>query len=230
MDPLANTPWSAASTVEGFSKGQPNRVLVDYATHVLAGRSNVRALDVGCGAGRNAVPLAALGWKVVGLDLSRPMLEAAAARAEREQLSGRVALAMAPMDVLPVANASADLVVAHGIWNLAKSSAEMRRAIAEAARVARPGAALFVFTFSRNTLPADASPVPGESFVFNQFSGAPQCFLTEDQLLAELSAAGFVRDSVVPLTEYNRPPANSLGVMSGPVIYEAAFRRRAGDA
>jgi ubiquinone/menaquinone biosynthesis C-methylase UbiE len=228
MDPLANTPWTAASTVEGFSKGQPNRVLMDYAARVLAGRSNARALDIGCGAGRNAVPLAALGWKVVGLDLSRPMLEAAAARADREQVSGRVALAMAPMDALPIADASADLIVAHGIWNLARSSAEMRRAIAGAARVARPGAALFVFTFSRNTLPPDATPVTGESFVFNQFSGDPQCFLTEDELLAEMKAAGFVRDSALPLTEYNRPAPNSLRTMSGPVVYEAAFRRTAG--
>jgi len=43
-------------------------------------------------------------------------------------------------------------------------------------------------------------------------------------------AAAARRARVLPLTEYNRPPANSLGVMSGPVIYEAAFLRRAGDA
>jgi ubiquinone/menaquinone biosynthesis C-methylase UbiE len=228
MDPLANTPWSTASTVEGFSKGQPNRVLIDYAARVLAGRPDARALDIGCGAGRNAVPLAALGWKVVGLDLSRPMLEAAAARAEREGVPGRIALIMAPMDFLPLADSSADLIVAHGIWNLARSSGEMLRAIAEAARVARPGAALFVFTFSMNTLAPDATPLAGESFVFTQFSGEPQCFLTEEQLLAAMSAAGFVRDPAVPLTEYNRPSPNSLRTIGGPVIYEAAFRRATG--
>jgi ubiquinone/menaquinone biosynthesis C-methylase UbiE len=53
------------------------------------------------------------------------------------------------MDRLPLGDASIDLVVAHGIWNLARSAAEFRRAIAEAARVARPDAGLFVFTFSR---------------------------------------------------------------------------------
>jgi hypothetical protein len=46
-------------------------------------------------------------------------------------------------------------VVAHGIWNLARTTTEFRRAIAEAARVARPGACLFVFTFSRTTLAPD---------------------------------------------------------------------------
>jgi len=60
--------------------------------------------------------------------------------------------------------------------------------VRDAARVARSGAALFVFTFSRNTFPADTTPVPGEPFVFTQFSGQPQCFLTESQLIEELLA------------------------------------------
>ena len=133
---------------------------------------------------------------------------------------------LAPMDALPVADSSADLIIAHGIWNLAASSSEMRRGVREAARVARPGAALFVFTFSRNTLPPDAEPVAAESFVFTQFSGRPQCFLTEGQLLDEMSAAGFEPDPAVPLTEYNRPVSGALLGVGAPVIYEAAFRRR----
>ncbi len=86
------------------------------------------------------------------------------------------------MDRLALPDASCDLIVAHGIWNLARSAPEMRGAIADAARVARPRAGLFVFTFSRSTLPPDAVPVTGESFVFTQFSGAPQCFLTAGDL------------------------------------------------
>ena len=90
---------------------------------------------------------------------------------------------------------------------------------------ARPAAGLFVFTFSRNTLSADVAPVPGEPFVFTEFSGRPQCFLTERQLIEELGAAGFDPDPGVPLTEYNRPPRGSLRTGGPPVIYEMAFRR-----
>ena len=128
------------------------------------------------------------------------------------------------MDALPLGDASVDLVVAHGIWNLARSGAELRRAISEAARVARPGAGLFVFTFSRATLPQDAQPVAGESFVFTQFAGEPQCFLTEAELNAELLRAGFEKDPPGPLTEYNRP-ASGLTLTRGPVILEGTFRR-----
>ena len=123
-------------------------------------------------------------------------------------------------------------MIAHGIWNLARSAAELRRAVREAARVAAPGAPLFVFTFSRHTFPAEITPVAGEPFVFTEFSGQPQCFLTAEQLVAELADAGFSPDPAVPLTEYNRPAPGSRPVAaapatpSRPVIYEAAFRLR----
>lgn len=171
------------------------------------------------------MPLAETGWNVLGLDLSWPMLLAAARRARNERPAGRVVLLHAGMERLPLREASCDLVVAHGIWNLARSAAEMRSAITEASRVAKPGAGLFVFTFSRSTLSPDAEPVTGESFVFTQFSGAPQCFLTADQLRDELAAGGFEPDRAVPLCEHNVPRAGSV-VRGGPAIWEGAFRRR----
>lgn len=224
-DPLAGSPWSAPGTVAGFAQSAPNERLIRFAD---AERhwAPARALDLGCGAGRNAIPLAALGWEVLGIDLSWAMLHAAAARAVDEGVGRRVHFALAPMESLPVRDRSVDLVIAHGIWNLAASSAQFRRAVREAARVARPGAGLFVFTFSRRTLPPSARAVDGEPFVFTQFAGVPQCFLTDRELVAEMETAGFVPDPAVPLTEHNRPKSGALQTTTGPVIYEAAFRRR----
>lgn len=183
------------------------------------------AVDIGCGAARNAVPLAEMGWSVIGTDLSQPMLEAAIERARSRGMSAHVQCLSAPMEALPVPDASADLVIAHGIWNLAATTEQFRAAVREGARVAKPGAALFVFTFSRHTLPDTATPIPGASFVFTQFSGRPQCFLTGDQLFTEMANAGFDPEPAVPLREYNRPTHATIQ-MNGPVIYEAAFRRR----
>lgn len=184
-----------------------------------------RVLDIGCGAARNAGPLADAGLEVLGIDLSWPMLRAADARPRSQP--GCLNLALSPMEILPVRDESIDVVVAHGIWNLARSGAQFRQAVREAARVSRPGAGLFVFTFSRNTLPAEARPVPGEAFVFTEFSGEPQSFLTEAELVSELGACGFVRDPAGPLTEYNRPRPGQLQALRGPVIYEGTFRRLA---
>jgi hypothetical protein len=128
------------------------------------------------------------------------------------------------MDVLPVGTGTVDLVIAHGIWNLARSGLEFRRAVAEAARVASPGASLFVFTFSRRTLPPSVAPVAGESFIFTEFSGSPQVFLTEYQLVEQLGAAGFVPDPALPLRELNVPAPGEIRSAGTPVIYEAGFR------
>jgi SAM-dependent methyltransferase len=135
-------------------------------------------------------------------------------------------LVQAEMDRLPFRTAEFDLVIAHGVWNLATSDEMFRQSVREAARVMRRGAALFVFTFSRNTLAADAEPLDRQRYTFDQFSGRPQIFLTADELLAELTAAGFATDASVPLTEHNRR-SRTLLASGPPVIYEGAFRRMA---
>jgi SAM-dependent methyltransferase len=225
MDPLAGTPWSSPGTVAGFARGEPNATLMTFAAGELTRTTGRRLLDIGCGAGRNALPLARLGWRVVGTDLSWPMLAAAGVRVDEFRLRDRVHLVLAPMHRIPAADRSFDLIVAHGIWNLARTAVEFRGALEEAARVARPGAGLFVFTFSRQTLPAEAAPVAGEPFVFTQFSGEPQCFLTEAQLDGELGRAGFVRDRAAPFREHNLPRPGVTTVGRTPVIYEGVFRR-----
>jgi len=226
MDPLAGSPWSTPDTVAGFVRSPPNSVLLSVAGNEFARLRSRRLLDIGCGAGRNAVPLASLGWDVLGTDLSWPMLLAARDRVTAISAAGRLRLALASMDSLPVSTGSVDFIVAHGIWNLAPSGAIFRRAIAEAARVAVAGAALFVFTFSRHTLGPEAEPVPGERFVFTQFSGQPQCFLTEEELVAELETAGFDLEPGSSVKEYNRPQPGALIQSKGPVIHEGVFRRR----
>ena len=221
-DPLAGSPWSTPGTVAGFVQSPPNEALLQAAADEW--RADARLLDIGCGAGRNAVPLARAGWDVYGTDLSLAMATTAAGRMAAADLAGRARVLLAPMDSLPFVSASFDFIVAHGIWNLARSGDEFRSAVAEAARVARPGCALFLFTFSRQTLVPEAQPVPGESFVFTQFSGQPQCFLTEDQIISELGAHGFTLDAGRPLRELNRLPQGAIHTGTAPVIYEGVFR------
>ncbi len=217
--------WEDAGTVAGFVSGTPNAVLLAYARRFLDRSRPARCLDIGCGAARNAVALAELGFRVAGTDLSVPMIAAARSRVRSMTPAAGVDLAVAPMAPLPFADAAFDLIVAHGIWNLARSGAEFRAGVAEAARVAKPGAGLFVFTFSRHTLPADTPPDRGESFVFSSWNGEPQCFLSEDEIIGELGRAGFVRDESGPLTEYNAPRSGELRAGGPPVIYEGTWRK-----
>jgi len=125
--------WDEAGTVGSFSTAAANRVLLEFVRTESACCPRRRILDVGCGAARNAAPMAAQGGTVVGTDVSWPMLVAARRRVATEGVAGRVALVRASMDYLPLRDASVDLVVAHGIWNLARTAAEFRRAVAEGA-------------------------------------------------------------------------------------------------
>jgi SAM-dependent methyltransferase len=215
--------WSTPQAVAGFVQASPNERLLRFAAQEFARSGSHVLLDIGCGAARNALPLAESGWTVIGTDTSRPMLDAAVQKARTTAVPVSAQFVEAAMDALPVPDASADLLVAHGIWNLARSTKEFRRAVAEAARVARPGAGLFLFTFSRNTLPPEAGPVDPGTFVFTQFAGEPQCFLTAEEILTELGTAGFLPADEWPMRELNRP-SGPVRTIAGPVIYEGAFR------
>lgn len=212
--------WDLPATVASFVQSPANQILLQYAGRLRRGDTPIRVLDIGCGAGRNAVPLARAGFCVTATDLSWPMIQAARAR----DAAGRLQLALAPMDALPILDRSIDLIIAHGIWNLARSGAEFRRAVRETARVAAPHARLFVFTFSRHTLPPEAHPVAAETFVFTRFSGEPQVFLTKEQLIDELRQAGFDPDPELPLRELNLPPPGQMRLGGPPVIFEGGFR------
>ena len=123
--------WEDPRTVAGFVSGAPNQQLLAYASRFVKASGGARCLDLGCGAARNALPLAAMGFHVTGTDLSEPMLDAARERAQREGPALPVEFLRAPMAPLPFADASFDLIVAHGIWNLARSGDEFRAAVAD---------------------------------------------------------------------------------------------------
>ena len=127
--------------------------------------------DIGCGAGRNAVLLACSGARVIGTDLSWLMLLAAAGR----ETHGRLHLAHAPMDAPPVRDRASDLIVAHGIWNLAGSGIEFRRAVRRRRVLAAPERDCSCSP-SRATRSGRMGLAPGERFVFTRSSpGCRRC-------------------------------------------------------
>jgi SAM-dependent methyltransferase len=64
---------------EGFTQATEDELV--FLTELVDLGPGVRVLDVGCGTGRHAVPIAGLGAEVVGVDQSPAMLERAATRA-----------------------------------------------------------------------------------------------------------------------------------------------------
>ena len=68
-----------------FTKGTEQEV--PFLLEILNAKSGDRLLDVGCGPGRHAVPLAKAGLSVTGVDVSRRFLDIAAERARATGVS-----------------------------------------------------------------------------------------------------------------------------------------------
>jgi SAM-dependent methyltransferase len=97
-----------------------------------------RLLDLCCGQGRHAVPLARLGYRVTGLDLSRRLLARAAGLAGDQ--GQRVGLVEADMRRLPFADASFDAVLnLFNAFGYLEDDAQDELVLREVARVLAPG-------------------------------------------------------------------------------------------
>ncbi|NNM53475.1 MAG: class I SAM-dependent methyltransferase [Spirochaetales bacterium] len=223
---MNSTTWDRPDVVAGFASSSPNAVLMAWVRK-RSGGLPLTIVDIGCGAGRNSIPLAQDGHRIKGVDRSEPMIEAARRRAMDEGVGERCEFHVTTMDRLLIPDQCADIVIAHGIWNLSTTDQELKNAIQEAARIAKPGSGLFVFTFSLDTLADDLQPTPGQIYVYHQFSGSFQVFLSEAELDQLLDNAGFDRESTKPLTRYNYQGSPAPGTTSNrPVIWEGTWVRR----
>jgi ubiquinone/menaquinone biosynthesis C-methylase UbiE len=128
---------------------QEGRQLVrQLAEQLMRGRGNDwRALDVACGTGKVALPLAALGGQVVALDAAPGMLEQVKASASRE--GAKLDLVQGSADAIPYPDGTFDMVFSFRFLHLFAAEHHVRL-ITEMARVAKPGGYVVLeFTNSR---------------------------------------------------------------------------------
>ncbi len=118
----------------GFPPGEEIAIAAMMARVGGLSRS-ARVLEVGIGTGRIALPLAAHVRMVLGVDLSRPMLE----RLRAKQRSEPVHVVIADAVRLPVRSASCDAAVAVHVFHLIPA---WQAALREIARALKPGGVL----------------------------------------------------------------------------------------
>lgn len=114
------------------------------------------ALDIGCGNGRHAALLADVADRVVGVDASQALLDAA-----EERVGDRVGLLLGDAARLPLAADSIDLAVYVATLHHLPSTADRRASLDELARVLAPEGRALVSVWStahdRFDAPADAA-------------------------------------------------------------------------
>jgi len=98
--------WEEHYTVAGNLDFVPAPLLVEVAGMLSPGR----ALDLACGAGRNALYLASLGWDVVAVDSSSSAIRILRERAAKEQLLIRAYTSDLETDAFPIEPAGFDLI------------------------------------------------------------------------------------------------------------------------
>lgn len=119
--------------------------LVRWIARESAPDRSAQVVDVACGTGDLALKtaLALPNARVLGLDVSEPMLERARRRVSGA-LADRVSFGHGDLARLPVPDTSVDVVTAgYAIRN----AADPRASLGELARVLRPGARLYVLDF-----------------------------------------------------------------------------------
>lgn len=192
--------WERPEVVEQFAAREPD-VRLSKLIERYERPASVRVLDLGCAAGRNAVLLAERGFDVHAMDASEAMVERTRERlaAVLGEAEARERVRRGRMDDLSgFADASFDLLVVLGVYHNARSREEWERAVAESARVLRPGGLLLLnhFTPEVDLTGEGVRPVPGEAGVYAGFPGGRAVLLEADALDAAVARHGLL--PVVP--------------------------------
>ena len=112
-----------------------------------AGAKGLDVLDVGCGQGIDLINYARSGARATGVDLTPRHVELARGHLESLGLEGTVVQGDA--EALPFPDASFDRVSSNGVLH---HTPDMQRALAEIARVLRPGGRATVLVYNRRSL------------------------------------------------------------------------------
>ena len=118
---------------------------VEHAIEQALGRESLgKLIDIGTGTGRMIELLGPRAAESIGIDRSYEMLRVARVKLDLAGIAG-ASLRQGDMYALPLGDGSADNVILHQVLHYAQSPAA---AIAEAARVLRPGGQLLIVDFA----------------------------------------------------------------------------------
>jgi SAM-dependent methyltransferase len=200
----------------------------------------MKVLDLGCGDGTTALPEARLGADVLGVDISRPLVEAGNRRAKEAGLANIRFQEGDATGLTGLADHTFDLVVSVFGAMFAPRPGDVAK---ELVRVTKPGGRIVMGNWIPNdpTMVAQLlkissaySPPPPEGFV------SPMKWGIEDDVIERFGAAGIAREQiaferVMFRFEYAGPPADYVEEFRrwyGPTMnaFEAAEKNGKADA
>jgi arsenite methyltransferase len=173
-------------------------------------------VDLGSGAGFDcflAAQRVGPAGRVIGVDMTHEMLDRARANAARGGVAN-VEFRLGEIEHLPVADATADMVISNCVINLSTDKPQVFR---EALRVLKPGGRLMVSDLVL------AQPLP--SSVARSVAAYAGCIagaMLRDDYLAAIREAGFAEAEVLAESSYpigsSHPDASEIAVLDDPTI------------
>jgi ubiquinone/menaquinone biosynthesis C-methylase UbiE len=126
-----------------------NERLMTRILHRLALPPESLILDAGCGTGEHTLRLAEHGFKCVGVDISRSVVEKAGERARTMGLQERVTFICDGLEQLPFADAHFDAIHCRGVL---MHIPRWQQVVAELCRVVRPGGKVLILEGNHHAL------------------------------------------------------------------------------
>ncbi|HEX7879870.1 MAG TPA: class I SAM-dependent methyltransferase [Candidatus Eisenbacteria bacterium] len=182
----------------------------------------LRALDLGCGDGTTALPLARLGADVVGIDIARNLVEAGNRRAKEAGLANLTFREGDACELKDVADGEFDLAISVFGAMFAPKPFDVAR---ELVRVTRPGARIVMGNWIPNDptsfvsqllrISSAFTPPPPEGFI------SPMSWGVESHIVERFGQAGISPDRIA----MTRETWNFLSPTKGPAEWIDDFRR-----
>lgn len=185
--------WNNPERVRFFAERDPDIHLLQILEE--GGEpSSLRALDLGCAAGRNTEALLRAGCDTYAVDLAPAMVAAACRRVGHLWAAGTGVgrIFRADMRALPFREATFDLVVAIGIFHEASCEEDLLVSFQETRRVLNSKGRVLVSVFGVEMLPPEARPVVGQRFHYETPDGGIHCRLSQEELIEVADKTGFV--------------------------------------
>ncbi len=193
FDALGDAWWDEDGPMAPLHRLNPIRI--GWARDTIARRFRLEApvglplagvslLDVGCGAGLFAEPLARLGADVVGVDPAEAAIEAA--RAHAEETGARLAYRAATVEDMAAEDRQFDVVSA---MEVIEHAADPKAFVAAAASLIKPGG-LFIASTLNRTLRSFALAIVGAEYVLRWLEPGTHAW---EQFVTPLELTGFAR-------------------------------------
>lgn len=200
--------YQSGAGAAGLFSRWPNEAMVKVLFGSYLGERRVpaageRVLDVGCGFGQNLLPFINVGCAAAGVELTEAMTsEAAKAMASR---GVNVDFRVGSNRNIPFEDASFELVLSINAVHYETNQADYLAALAEFARVLKPGGRLYVSTVAPgHEFRTRAEPLGDHRFRIRDYdfrNGEVMCFLDNEKELTSLMKQHFATVETGQVTE-----------------------------